>query len=412
MVVLNHIRNPVTHLLKNKWILSTQLSALGGAASLWSEAAKNKGGKKELAAFKDPIRQVFISQSTDVFSNLALEDWIYRNHDFDHKHLLLLWRNDPTVVIGRHQNPWTETNLPFLRQESINLARRNSGGGTVYHDLGNINCTFFTRRAEYNRRKNLDIICSAIKRISELNVSVNKRDDIVVDDTLKVSGTAAKLGPNNAYHHCTVLVDVNECVLHDALNSQATDIETRATQSVRVPVRNLRRADPSLNVDLLQESLGWEFLRTNMDGVDCGLKAAYNQRGFQLIRPEEDWFPGLEKIREDFQSHTWIFGKTPNFKVSRLFPLPDNMQIGISASSPPELKIQLDVNHGVIQDVRVQLPYGLLDPDLDLSTVMHGLSFGQNLPEAVEQILSSEKIPQEKRDFLSSCIKNMVSDFV
>ena len=64
------------------------------------------------------------------------------------------------------------------------------------------------------------------------------------------------------------------------------------------------------------------------------------------------------------------------------------------------------------QDVRVRLPYGLLDPDLDLSTVMHGLSFGQDLPEAVLQVLTNEKIPAEKRDFLAECIKNMVADFV
>lgn len=135
--------------------------------------------------------------------------------------MLLLWRNDPCVVIGRHQNPWTESNVPFLRESNINLARRNSGGGTVYHDLGNLNCTFFTRRSAYERRRNLDIICNAIQKTTHLDVSVNKREDIVLDNEHKISGTAAKLGKNSAYHHCTVLVDVNECVLHDALNSQA-----------------------------------------------------------------------------------------------------------------------------------------------------------------------------------------------
>ena len=74
---------------------------------------------------RDPVRQVFISQSNDVFTNLALEDWLYRHHDFAHKHLLLLWRNQPCVVIGRHQNPWMESNVPFLRENNINLARRN-----------------------------------------------------------------------------------------------------------------------------------------------------------------------------------------------------------------------------------------------------------------------------------------------
>ena len=67
---------------------------------------------------------MWISQSSDVFSNLALEDWLYRHHDFEHKRLLLLWRNDPCVVIGRHQNPWTEADVPYLRGSFIDLARR------------------------------------------------------------------------------------------------------------------------------------------------------------------------------------------------------------------------------------------------------------------------------------------------
>ena len=138
--------------------------------------------------------------------------------------MLLLWRNEPCVVIGRHQNPWTESNVPFLRENAINLARRNSGGGTVYHDLGNLNCTFFTRRSRYNRTRNLNIICNAIREATALNVAVNSRDDIVLDEDLKISGTAAKLGKDAAYHHCTVLVDVNQCVLHDALSSKAVSI--------------------------------------------------------------------------------------------------------------------------------------------------------------------------------------------
>ena len=94
----------------------------------------------------------------------------------------------------------------------------------MYHDLGNLNCTFFTRRSRYDRTRNLNIICNAIKEATALNVAVNSRDDIVLDEDLKISGTAAKLGKDAAYHHCTVLVDVNECVLHDALSSKAVSI--------------------------------------------------------------------------------------------------------------------------------------------------------------------------------------------
>ena len=93
-------------------------------------------------------------------------------------------------------------------------------------------------------------------------------------------------------------------------------VESRATQSVRVPVKNLARISPNLNVSLLQEAVGWQFLRTNVFGEDEGFEAASNQRGFQMIRPDNDWFPGLDHLRQEFYNHQWIFGKTPKFKVS------------------------------------------------------------------------------------------------
>lgn len=93
-----------------------------------------------------PNKVVFISQSTDIFSNLAFEGWLYKNCTFNDRHLLFLWRNSPCVVIGRHQNPFKEANLSYLDSAGVPLARRQSGGGAVYHDMGNLNCTFFTPR--------------------------------------------------------------------------------------------------------------------------------------------------------------------------------------------------------------------------------------------------------------------------
>lgn len=361
---------------------------------------------------KDPVRQVFISQSNDVFTNLALEDWLYKNHDFDHKHLLLLWRNEPCVVIGRHQNPWTESNVPFLRENAINLARRNSGGGTVYHDLGNLNCTFFPRRSRYDRTRNLNIICNAIREATALNVAVNSRDDIVLDEDLKISGTAAKLGKDAAYHHCTVLVDVNECVLHDALSSKAEGVESRATQSVRVPVKNLARISPNLNVSLLQEAVGWQFLRTNVFGEDEGFEAASNQRGFQMIRPDNDWFPGLDHLRQEFYNHQWIFGKTPKFKVSKTFQVPNEVT---SNDSKGQLSIDIEVINGVVQDVRVQMSPDLLDPELiDLSEILLKLDFNDRLVQKFSDLLSvhSADISEVKRNFLVQCLDEMIGKFV
>lgn len=132
-------------------------------------------------------KSVFISQSTDIHRNLALEDWFYRNYNFRNHHLLLLWKSDPCVVIGRHQNPWIEANISSMENNGIALARRNSGGGTVYHDSGNLNLSFFTPKERYNRRYNLDIITRGIFREWGLKTTVNKKDDIVVQNEFKVS---------------------------------------------------------------------------------------------------------------------------------------------------------------------------------------------------------------------------------
>lgn len=125
-------------------------------------------------------KSVFISQSYDVFTNLALEDWIYRNYDFTNHHVLMLWANDPCVVIGRHQNPFMEANVSNLISKGVGLARRNSGGGAVFHDRGNLNCTFFTNRDRYNRNYNLNILTRAIFREFAITTEISDRDDITL----------------------------------------------------------------------------------------------------------------------------------------------------------------------------------------------------------------------------------------
>lgn len=129
---------------------------------------------------KDAEKSVFISQSTDIHTNLALEDWLYRNFNFENHRVLLLWRNDPCVVIGRHQNPWTEVDVSLADESKLPVVRRNSGGGCVYHDQGNLNCTFFTPRDGYDRKSNLEIICRALKRQFEIDAEVSPRLDVNV----------------------------------------------------------------------------------------------------------------------------------------------------------------------------------------------------------------------------------------
>lgn len=125
-------------------------------------------------------KSVFISQSYDIFTNLALEDWIYKNFDFSNHHVLMLWANNPCVVIGRHQNPFMEANISQLMSNGVMLARRNSGGGAVFHDRGNLNCTFFTPTERHNRKYNLKIMTRAMFREYGIKAEISPRDDITI----------------------------------------------------------------------------------------------------------------------------------------------------------------------------------------------------------------------------------------
>lgn len=142
---------------------------------------KSKNSIKSISD-NDIKKSVFISQSYDIFTNLALEDWFYRNFDFTNHHVLLLWSNDPCVVFGRHQNPFDESNVSKLLNDGIALARRNSGGGAVYHDRGNMNLTFFTPRKRYNRNYNLNIVTRALFREWGIKADISPRDDIMIND--------------------------------------------------------------------------------------------------------------------------------------------------------------------------------------------------------------------------------------
>lgn len=359
----------------------------------YSVASSKKAG--QTAPEGEIKKSVFISQSRDVFSNLALEDWVYRNMDLTNHHILMLWQNSPTVVVGRHQNPWLEANPQVLADKGVEVARRNSGGGTVYHDSGNLNLTFFTSRDVYNRRRNLDLVTRALFREFNMRSQVNAREDIVINGN-KISGTASKLGNPNAYHHCTILVDVDKSTLHDTLCKHDKGIETNATVSVPSPTVNLHDLNPHVTVEKMLSSLGWEFLRSSpLSLQDGGMEYASKQGGFQLINPTEDWFPGLDKIREEFVSWAWRFGKTPKFTVTRSFPVPGVMARQSEASSngaAEEVAISLEVVKGVIEDVTLRIPPTMmtakgLSGDAEVLTSLRGKRFCESAMEILGESL-------------------------
>ncbi|XP_043253923.1 lipoyltransferase 1, mitochondrial isoform X1 [Colletes gigas] len=334
-------------------------------------------------------KSVFISQSTDVFTNLALEDWFYRNHNFTNHHLLLLWRNDPCVVIGRHQNPWIEHNAQVAEKRGIALARRNSGGGTVYHDTGNLNLSFFTPRERYDRKYNLGIITRALYREWGVKADVNKREDIVVHGEYKVScnvsGTAAKLGRPNAYHHCTLLVDVNKSALSLALERKENGIETNATVSTRSPIKNLVDINAHIRMDKLINAVGWEYLRTKALVLeDGGQDLIQRQKGFQYVNPTEEWFPGLDNLINEFRSWEWNYGKTPKFTVTRV------LDVLVQDSKVHRFNLTLEIQNGIIEEIKMRLPAGLVSNDFsEDASVISNLRGTRYNHEVTENIIAT-----------------------
>uniref|UniRef100_A0A3B4TQI5 Lipoyltransferase 1 n=1 Tax=Seriola dumerili TaxID=41447 RepID=A0A3B4TQI5_SERDU len=280
------------------------------------------------------------SQSTDVYQNLALEDWIDANVDLQQHSIMLLWRNRPAVVIGRHQNPWTECNLSAMRKAGISLARRRSGGGTVFHDLGNLNLTFFTSKKAYDRQRNLKVVTDALRRVRPgLDVQATDRFDILLNGHYKISGTASRLSRKSSYHHCTLLHSADRSALSAVLSPSCPGIHSNATPSVPSPVANLLDHAPTLR---------WEEL---FDGLVHQYNAGTHS-ALTLVNPtDECTFPGLSRMATELHSWDWTFGKTPKFSVQTLLDLTDGR-----SSARSSAQLHMEVKNGLIESCELDVP--------------------------------------------------------
>ncbi|UMM10285.1 hypothetical protein L5515_000129 [Caenorhabditis briggsae] len=256
------------------------------------------------------IGKILKSTSTCIFENLAFEEHIFRTHNVERSgEVLLMWSNRPSVVIGRHQNPWVEVNLPFAKETNIEIARRHSGGGTVYHDQGNLNISLLTTHAQHCRPKNLKFISDALNSNFTVQIVPNSRDDMELQPgNRKCSGTAARIAKGQAYHHLTLLIDADLEILKKSLKSPFRDqIESNATRSVRaLAVGFLREDDGNASVEgaemAISEVYRKLFEQSQFETIDVSSKIAAN--------------PEILKILEELKSWKWIYGKSPKFQFS------------------------------------------------------------------------------------------------
>lgn len=241
----------------------------------------------------------FACPSTDPFYNLALEEFLFTT--FREDDIFLLWRNAPCVVVGSCQNICREVRPAQLRRRGIPVLRRISGGGAVYHDLGNVNYSFVTRQdgpVDYD--KSLRPMLNALNATG-VPARKNRTCDIAIGGR-KISGSAQRSAGGRLLHHGTLLFDSDLTALEDVSVRGKNDcFQTKGTLSAVCPVTNIR---PHLKEDLSIEGF-MERLLEQMP-LDAALR----------LDPEQD--AAVRKLRDEkYRSWEWTWGRTPAFTYER-----------------------------------------------------------------------------------------------
>lgn len=266
------------------------------------------------------------AQGTDPYRNLALEEYLLDTFDPD-EYILYLWQNANTVVIGRNQNCWKECRVRELEASGGRLARRLSGGGAVFHDMGNLNFTFFAFDDHYDVARQLDIIIAAVAKLG-VRAERSGRNDITADGR-KFSGNAFYRTKNRSCHHGTILVDANMANLSRYLNVSGDKLKSKGVDSVRSRVVNLSELSPGSTVSLVGEKLIESF------GEICGMAPSF--MSVSSIPGEE-----ISRRATRFASDEWKYNdRLPfEYEVSRRFEW-------------GEITIQLHIEKGIVMNASV-----------------------------------------------------------
>lgn len=236
-------------------------------------------------------RYIITGDAHDPWRNLAVEALLFESLGADAA-VLYLWQNAHTVVVGRHQNAWRECRVKLLEDEGGKLARRSTGGGAVYHDLGNLNFSFVLPRAACDVPRQLSVIRSALSTYGVESV-FSGRNDLVTADGAKFSGSAFRYTNAAGLHHGTLLVDSNLDALARYLAPGPDKLKAKGIKSVRARVRNLRELNPEMDIPGLSQRLIRAFeaafgpaealTPADLDpGRLCALEALYGSWDFRL----------------------------------------------------------------------------------------------------------------------------------
>ena len=243
------------------------------------------------------------SRNTDPHHNLALEQFVFDT--FKEANIFMLWQNDNSIIIGKHQNTLEEINAVFVKEKDITIARRLSGGGAVYHDLGNLNFTFITAT---DNKKGIDfsVFCKPIQealRSLGIPVEIAGRNDMTVDGK-KFSGNAQYIKDGRIMHHGTILYDSNLEILSQALKPGNDKIESKGIKSVQSRVTNIR---PYMKTDMSVTDF-WAALKNYMI-------SALSMQEFALA-PEQK--TSVEELKKKVYSRwSWNYGNSPPYTLRK-----------------------------------------------------------------------------------------------
>ena len=287
--------------------------------------------------------------STDPCYNLAFEQYILehrREGDW-----LLLWQNENTVVIGLNQNAREEIDEDFVRSHGIHVVRRMTGGGAVYHDLGNLNYSFITDAGEHSLltiRRFTEPVCRALAALG-VQAETSGRNDILVDGR-KISGVAQRVCGGRILHHGTLLFDSDPAMIAGALRADPEKFRSKSAKSVRSRVGNLRELLPP-GMDIRQF---WTLLLRELtaDGIR---------------RPTLE-VSELEEIRrlaeERYRSWDWTYGRSPDYEMKNR-----------SRFAGGTLEVRLSTHEGRIRDIVFYGDYMAKADNGALCAALQGLPF-------------------------------------
>ncbi len=240
---------------------------------------------------------VIKTKNTNPYRNLAIEEYLTLHSDIG-ECVLFLWQNEMSVVIGKNQNAYAECDTESLEADGGHLVRRLSGGGAVFHDLGNLNFSFCVREADYNISRQCDVILEAVNKLGT-KATRTGRNDLTVGSR-KFSGNAFYKKGDKCCHHGTILIDTDSSLLMRYLTPDREKLEIKGVRSISARVCNLSELIPGISADIVSDSL---------------IPAFADVYGLPVTEVSEGYLPEQEiKTKElSFASKNFIYGKNVSF---------------------------------------------------------------------------------------------------